>query len=104
MREITFRGRVAALAGRVVVLAPHIEVLEPDHPERRFVSAMCVCSCEIDDGVVPGPFDQGAAERYARAAHARRGLRAYRALARRRARRAVRHPAGGDRAPAPGDP
>ncbi len=67
MRAIIPGGRLAALAGEVVSLAWHIDVLELDHPERRFVSALCVYCCEVDEGLVEGPFCQEQGERYARA-------------------------------------
>ena len=47
---IVHRGRVAAVAGERVHVAEHIEVLEPDHPERRFVAALCVDSHAVDTG------------------------------------------------------
>jgi hypothetical protein len=67
MQPIRFRGRLAALAGDVVVFAPHIEALEPDHPEWRFVSAMCVYACELAQGLHAMAYDQKDAERNARA-------------------------------------
>lgn len=50
MPAIVHRGRLAALAGERVHYAPHIEVLEPDHPERRFVAAPCLYSHAVDTG------------------------------------------------------
>jgi hypothetical protein len=44
MRVIEHRHRVAAVALDRVHYAAHIEVLEPDHPERRFVAALCLYS------------------------------------------------------------
>jgi hypothetical protein len=44
VRPIIHRGRIAALAAERVYYASHIEVLEPDHPERRFVAALCLYS------------------------------------------------------------
>jgi hypothetical protein len=67
MQPIRYRGRLAALAGEVVAFAPHIGALEPDHPERRFVSAMSVYACEVEQGLRAAPYDQEAAGRYARA-------------------------------------
>ena len=68
MRAIFYGGRLAALAaGERVVFCPRIEVLEPDHPLRRFVSAVCLWSCELDARDVPVRFDPVAAEVYARA-------------------------------------
>jgi hypothetical protein len=68
MRLIVHRGRVAALAAERVYYASHIEVLEPDHPERRFVAALCLYSHAVDTGQAAcRDYDQGAAERFARA-------------------------------------
>jgi hypothetical protein len=67
VQPIRFRGRLAALAGEVVAFAPHIGVLECDHPERRFVSAMSVYACEVEQGLRPAPYDREEAGRYARA-------------------------------------
>ena len=69
MRAITHRGRVAAFAeGSDVLLAPHVSVLEEDHPERRFVSWMCIHSCDVDEGNLPGPYTDQAAAAAARVA------------------------------------
>ena len=68
MRTIRHRYRVAALAAERVYYASHIEVLEPDHPERRFVAAMCVYSHAVDTGQAGrAAYDQQDAERFARA-------------------------------------
>jgi hypothetical protein len=66
MRLIIHRGRIAAVAGRRLYFAPHIDVLEPDHPERRFVAALCVYSHAVDTGRAAGPYQQCDAERFAR--------------------------------------
>jgi hypothetical protein len=66
MQPIRFRGRLAAQGGHVVVFALHIDALEPDHPEWRFVSAMCVYACELAQGQHATP-SQKEAERHARA-------------------------------------
>jgi hypothetical protein len=67
VRTIIHRRRVAALAAERVHYASHIEVLEPDHPERRFVAALCLYSRAVDTGEVGCSFDQHDAERFARA-------------------------------------
>ena len=67
MRLIVHRGRVAALAAERVYYASHIEVLEPDHPERRFVAALCLYSHAVDTGRAGRPYDQEEAEAFARA-------------------------------------
>ena len=51
-----YRGRPAAtVEGERVAFCPSIEVLERDHPLRRFVAAMCLYLRDVADGVVPGP-------------------------------------------------
>ena len=68
MRAIYYDGRLVAHAeDNCVILAPQINVLEGDHPLRRFVSAVCVWSWETDTRNVPVAWDPGAAEVYARA-------------------------------------
>ena len=68
MRVIIHRHRIAALSAERVYYAPHIEVLEPDHPERRFVAALCLYSHAVDTGQAGcAHYDQEAAERFARA-------------------------------------
>ena len=68
MRPIIHRGRIAALAAERVYYASHIEVLGPDHPERRFVAAMCLYSHAVDTGQAGrAAYDQRDAERFARA-------------------------------------
>ncbi len=68
MRVIEHRHRVAAVAAERVHYAAHIEVLEPDHPERRFVAALCFYSHAVDSGEADcAIYDQEEAERFARA-------------------------------------
>jgi hypothetical protein len=67
VRTIIHRHRIAALAAERVYYASHIEVLEPDHPERRFVAALCLYSHAVDSGRTGRPYDQGEAEAFARA-------------------------------------
>jgi hypothetical protein len=38
-------GHSPALAAERVDTRAHIEVLEPEHPERRFVAGLCLSSC-----------------------------------------------------------
>jgi hypothetical protein len=67
MRVIIHRHRIAALAAERVYYASHIEVLEPGHPERRFVAALCLHSHAVDVGQAVRPdYDQEEAERFAR--------------------------------------
>lgn len=49
------------------MFCPHIDVLEADHPLRRFISAVCLWSREVDARRVPVRWDPGVAEVYARA-------------------------------------
>jgi hypothetical protein len=60
---IVYRGRLVALAGprRCYFL---VDDLEP--AEMRFVAAMCLCSREVREGRLPGPFTSELAERWAR--------------------------------------
>jgi hypothetical protein len=68
VRFIVYRRRVAAVAAESVYYAPHIEVLEPDHPERRFVAAMCLYSHAVDTGQAGrAAYARKDAERFARA-------------------------------------
>ena len=46
---------------------PNIDVLEPDHPERRFVTALCLYSHAVDTGRAARPYNQAEAEAFARA-------------------------------------
>jgi hypothetical protein len=64
MREIIYRHRLAAIVGQRVHLAPHIDVLERDHPDWRFVAAMCLYSHAVDSGQAQS-YDQATAERFA---------------------------------------
>jgi len=68
VRAILYNGRTAAYTDcDQVVLSDRVAVLERDHPRRRFVSAVCVFSCEADAGNVPGGWNSRRAELYARA-------------------------------------
>ena len=59
MHTIIHRHRIAALAAERVYYAPHIEVLEPDHPERRFVAALCLYSHAVDTDRLVAPTTRG---------------------------------------------
>jgi hypothetical protein len=62
------RHRVSALPAERVYYSPHIEVLEPDHPERRFVAALCLYSHAVDTRRAGlGFYDPEDVERFARA-------------------------------------
>ena len=68
MRVIFYDNRPAAIAhdGRVV-FCTQIDVLEVEHPVRRFVSAICIWSLDVDAGRLAIPWDQLQLEVYARA-------------------------------------
>jgi hypothetical protein len=67
MEIVIWRGRAAATVDLDETrLAPQIAVLETDHPDRRFVCAMCLYAYEVLTGVIPGGYAQEFAERYAR--------------------------------------
>jgi len=67
MEIVIWRGRTAAIVDpEETWLCPQIEVLETDHPERRFVCAMCLYAHDVVTGVIPVGYDQDDAERYAR--------------------------------------
>src|SRR5690242_6134799 len=67
MEIVTWRNRTAATVDlNETWLCPQIEVLETDHPERRFVCAMCLYAQDVVTGVLPGPYTQEDAERFAR--------------------------------------
>lgn len=67
MTPIRYSGRIAALAIDRVHFAPHIDVLEPDHPTRRFVGAMALVARAVDERQCDGPYEDGEAERLVRA-------------------------------------
>ncbi len=67
MHEVCYEGWPAAIVDRASLeLAAHIEVLELEHPLRRFVSAMALFALEIDAGQLPGPYSDAIAKLYAR--------------------------------------
>jgi hypothetical protein len=67
MRAITYGGQlVAVVTGASVHLAPQISELPAGHPRLRLVAAMCLYSGDVDQGEVPGPYTDWAAELYAR--------------------------------------
>ena len=67
MRAISYRGELVALATRDrVYLAPGVSELPRGHPRLRFVAALCLYGRDVDGGEVPGPYDEGEAELYAR--------------------------------------
>src|SRR5436305_99743 len=51
-----------------IVFAPHIEVLEPDHPVRRWVTCLAVFASEILAGHIDSPYSPARAEHFARTA------------------------------------
>ena len=67
MALVFYQRRLAAITGpERAWLMPHVDVLEPDHPVKRFVCAMCLYAREVALGPRRDQFDQGCAEAYAR--------------------------------------
>lgn len=65
---ITHQGRVAALAVDTRLwLAAHVEALPDGHPRKRWICFMALYARDVLTGVVPGPYTDHDAERYARA-------------------------------------
>ena len=69
VQPITYCGRiVAACTGECFLLADDLAYRPPGDPELVFVVMMCSYATDIARGLLPGPFDDVAARRYARAA------------------------------------
>ena len=69
VQPITYGGRiVAACTGECFLLADDLAYRPPGDPELVFVVMMCSYATDVARGVLPGPFDDVAARRYARAA------------------------------------
>ena len=57
MAILYYDGQVAgATDGELAVFSEAIEVLEPDHPRRRFVALMAIYALTIAAGAYPGPY------------------------------------------------
>jgi hypothetical protein len=69
VQPITYCGRVvAACTGECFLLADDLAYRPPGDPELVFVVMMCFYATDIARGLLPGPFDDVDARRYARAA------------------------------------
>ena len=69
VQPITYCGRVvAACTGECFLLADDLAYRPSGDPELVFVVMMCSYATDIARGVLPGPFDDVDARRYARAA------------------------------------
>ena len=69
VQPIAYCGRiVAACTGERFLLADDLAYRPPGDPELVFVVMMCSYATDIARGVLPGPFDDVDARRYARAA------------------------------------
>ena len=67
MALVFYQDRCAAITGRERVwLMPHVDVLESDHPVKRFVCAMCLYARESELAPRREAFDHACAETYAR--------------------------------------
>ena len=68
VQPITYRGRIVAACTReCFLLADDLAYRAPGDPELVFVVAMCSYATDIAWGLLPGPFDDADAHRYARA-------------------------------------
>ena len=68
IQAITYRGRTVAAATRErFFLAEEIERRPSGDPERTFVIFMCAYAGDVLAGVLPGPYADEDARRYARA-------------------------------------
>jgi hypothetical protein len=69
LQAITYRGRtVAAATPTRFFLSDELEQRAPGDPELTFVAFMCAYAMDILSGVLAGPYNEGDARRYARAA------------------------------------
>ena len=82
LQPICYRGRTVAAATRTrFFLAEALDERPADDPERTFVIFMCAYAGDVLAGVLPGPYSDEDARRYARlpgAGGAARALRARR--------------------------
>jgi hypothetical protein len=68
VQPITYRGRVvAACTAECFLLADDLAYRPPGDPELVFVVMMCAYASDVARGVLPGPYDNADACRYARA-------------------------------------
>lgn len=68
LQPIIYRGRTVAAATRTrFFLADTLEPRPPEDPERTFVIFMCAYAGDVLSGVLPGPYTDHDARRYARA-------------------------------------
>jgi hypothetical protein len=69
LQPITYRGRLVALAAaRWYVFCAELDARPLGDPERTFVMFMCSYAADVQTGVLPGPYTDARARRYARAA------------------------------------
>lgn len=67
MAILYFDGQVVgATDGQLVVFVEAIEVLERDHPRRRFVAMLAIYAVTIAEGHYPGPYRTSDAHDFAR--------------------------------------
>jgi hypothetical protein len=68
LQPICYRGRTVAAATRTrFFLAEVLDERPADDPERTFVIFMCAYAGDVLAGVLPGPYSDQDARRYARA-------------------------------------
>lgn len=64
---ISYDGQIAAFAGaRTRHLVPPFDALDPADPRRRMVELMCAFAVACNRGLLPGPYSDAAAARFAR--------------------------------------
>ncbi len=68
MQAINYRGRCLAVVvhGDLAVFDAELETRASDDSLLRFVAAMCRFAMEIDQGLLPGEYEDALAESYAR--------------------------------------
>lgn len=94
LQPISYRGRTVAAAARTrFFLAETLDERPIDDPERTFVIFMCAYAGDVLDGVLPGPYSDMDACRYARACLVPAELLERPRLDIKRAARALRLPA-----------
>jgi hypothetical protein len=67
MKAILHNGQLVAFAhGPRIKLDPDLGALAPDHPDRRWASALATFACLIETGDQPGPYTADHAAEFAR--------------------------------------
>jgi len=68
LQTITYQGQTVAAAARErFILSDELAARRPDDPERTFILFMCLYARDVALGVLPGPYCDEDARRFARA-------------------------------------